>query len=188
MQIKGFLATALLCEAVVASYTIKMYNKAGCKNKSLTSVYSCTNQAAQDCCFKTGTIFQSAKFTENGSSGTANTDEMKIYQAVGTDHCGMPIDQQKEKACASSSSKDVSGASVWVVLDMMQGSVGSKRGEGTVRHVEPDRYFVERAGVTYTMDLRSPKGRELEMMAREEDKIAHVLALDKREVNPGDLE
>lgn len=121
MQFNIFLITAILGDLALATYDTKLYKSGGCSG---TAGIKCLGLAAGKCCARRSadtkkgvpapwSLSHSANNVETGSEKSNGNDQIKVYTEIGGKPCGLPADQSS--TCASSSSKSISGAAVFVV-------------------------------------------------------------------------
>jgi hypothetical protein len=190
MQFNILLITAILGDLALATYDIKLYKSAGCGG---TAGVKCPGLAAGKCCARRSadakkgvpapwSLSHSANYVETGSKKSNGNDQIKIYSEMGGEACGLPADQST--TCASSSSKSISGAAVFVVVPTGSGrsSRHSKARRVATDVVEPSEYFYEDGKTEYSLPIKSARGEEFARMASEDDQIEHLKRFGKRTV------
>jgi hypothetical protein len=185
MQFNVLLITAILGDLALATYDIKLYKSGGCSG---TAGVKCPGLAAGACCARRSTdskkgtpapwsLSQSANYVETGSGKANGNDQIKIYTAMGDSPCSLPADQST--TCASTSSKAISGAAVFVVVPTGSGRSSKVRREAT-DVVEPSEYFYEDGKTEYSLPMKSERGEEFARMTSEEEQIEHLKRFGRR--------
>ena len=169
MHFHTLLITATLYGLSLANYDINLYKRTNCKG---TAGETCSNVAPGYCCSRTSTKtshiwsrWGSAGFTETG--GGASSDQIKAYTPSGDDACSLPV--ATSNTCASESSKQITGAAVFVVVTY--GSRFRRNDAPIAGYVEPDLYFYEDGTTRHTLAIRSAQGEAFAKLDSEEDQI-----------------
>ena len=154
-----------------ALFSIEFHNDKGCKQLG----HTCNNMAKEQCCSDGATKYFAADFDE-GSSDTC-TDQIKIYPGDGSNPCGgLPIDQETYPKCAKSTSRNVHGAKVFIVI-----RPGSKRRDVPVNNtvVVPDESFYQNGTTRYIVKRESPEGHAFMLLEKDEDRINHLVTFGR---------
>lgn len=187
MQFSILFLTAILGDLALATYDIRLYKSGGCSG---TIGVKCPGLAAGKCCARRSadakkgvpapwSLSHSADYVETGSKKSNGNDQIKIYTEMGGEACGLPADQST--TCASSSSKSISGAAVYVVVPVGSGrSSRHKVRREAAEVVEPSEYFYEDGKSEYSLPIKSARGEEFARMISEDDQIEHLKQFGKR--------
>ncbi len=178
MYFNVVLLAALLCDISLAGFNIKYYESDHCKG---TIGHTCPDVQQRECCFKARKRFQSAEFDEAGGSCD---DQLKIYPDTKCE--GIPLDQGTHPACVRSSSKNVEGAKVFIVISTAKRDESGideavETEDGTGRAVQVSESFYLNGTVRHVIKLDSSEGRAFELLEKDEDRIGHLVRFGRRE-------
>jgi hypothetical protein len=171
MDFKAVFLAAILCNLSIAGYNIKLYEADNCKG---SIGHTCSNLAARKCCSNGGKTYQSAEFDEEGGSCS---DQLKVYKEA--DCGGLAEAQETHPKCVRSSSKNVKGAQVFIVIDAKKRDLGEEIGRTEI--VAPDESFYQNGTVRHVIKLDTAEGRAFMLLERDEDRIDHLVNFGRRE-------